>query len=498
MAHGAAHSERESMKEGRKSAAPDGRNIGMSPPHAAAPAAPSVATAGPVVVVGGGWAGLAAAVELTRQGRAVTLVESARQLGGRARCTRFGALRVDNGQHLVLGANHQLLGLLRTLGVDEAAVFRRQPLRLWMKRPHARDVRLRTPAAPAPLHLLIGLLGAGGLRLGEKLRALQFWERMRARGFELAQDLSVAALLEQHGQPEPLVQAVWAPLCLASLNTPPPLASAQVFLRVLRESLAGARHCSDLLVPRVDLGTALPGPALDYIERHGGKVILGRRVVGLETQGEAVAGVLCTDGRLAAADVVLAVSPVACRRLLSPHPRLRAIAAQVAGLRAEPICTVYLQYPPDTRLPFDMIGLLGGTGQWVFDRATCGQDGLMSVVISAGGPHMELSNAALAERVAAELAAAFPRWARPERSLVIREKRATFACRVGVDALRPDCATPMRGLWLAGDYTATGLPSTLEGAVRSGIECAHVLLHGATSGAAAPMQALQAAAVAVN
>src|SRR5690606_15519501 len=128
--------------------------------------------------------------------------------------------------------------------------------------------------------------------------------------------------------------------------------------------------------------------------------------------------------------------------------------------------------PPKTRLPNDMIGLLGGAAQWVFDRALCGQPGLMAAVISTDGPHMGLDNGALIRQAAAELARHFPHWPAPEHGLVVREKRATFACRAGSDNLRPAHATPVQGCWLAGDYTATGLPATLEGAVRSGLQCA--------------------------
>jgi hydroxysqualene dehydroxylase len=441
---------------------------------------PSPAAPGPeraaVVVVGGGWSGLAAAVELARHGVAVTLLESARQLGGRARCARFGRHRVDNGQHLLLGANRAVLALLRVVGVDATRVLLRRPLELRVRRGQADEFLLRTPSLPAPLHLLVGLAQARGISVRTKLRAIRMLQRLRKGEFRLAQDVSVAALLDQHGQPPALRAMLWDPLCVAALNTDPAEASARVFLRVLQESFHAPRSNSDLLIPRCDLGTLLPAPAVDFVEGHGGKVILGERVKGITIKGGAIAGVELAGRSLAAQHLILAVPPVACRRLLNSHAALRPTAGQLARLDSEPICTVYLEYPPETRLPTPMLGLTGGIAQWVFDRSIGGLPGVLAVVISARGPHMRMSNAALVQAVDEELARCLPQLGELRNSLVIREKRATFSCRVDVEGLRPGPDTPVRGCWLAGDYTATGLPATLEGAVRSGTDAARAVL----------------------
>lgn len=450
---------------------------------------PDPAHPGRVLVVGGGWAGLAAAVELTRHGVPVTLLESARQLGGRARCVRFGEHRVDNGQHIMVGAYRATLGLLKTLGVPESRAFLRRPLWLQVKSAAGSDMRLSAPALPAPLHLAFALLTARGLPLPDKLKTVGFWHRLQRDGFRLEQDISVTELLARHRQPLSVAQTLWEPLCLATLNTPPHQASARVFLRVLQEAFDTRRRDSDLLIPRTDLGAILPEPAFDFIERHGGTVMLGRRVTGLRLDRERITGVETTDTMIKADQVILALPHTACRRLLAPHPPLAPIAQRLAELASEPICTVYLRYPPAARLPGEMVGLLDGAAQWVFDRALCGQPGVMAAVISAGGAHMELDNTTLTSQVAGELARAFPHWPAPEGSLVIREKRATFACRPDSDRLRPVHATPVPGCWLAGDYTATGLPATLEGAVRSGVECARRILEKSPSaGADRPVQ----------
>ncbi len=431
----------------------------------------------PVVVVGGGWSGLAAAVELTARGLPVTLLEAARQLGGRARRVPFDGLCIDNGQHLLLGAYRETLGLLGRLGVAESDAFLRQPLSLRLVRRGRPEVHLRSPPGlPAPLHLVWGLLQCAGLSAGERLRALGLCLHLLRTGFRLPGDIPVARWLTSRGQPAAVIEALWAPLCLAALNTPPSQASTRVFLRVLQDTFARRRSDSDMLLPRMDLGAVLPDPAMAFIERRGGSVRFSTRVTGLRIHQQRVRGVRTAGGEIAAEHVILAVPPVPARRLLKPHSDLLPIAERLGAMIHEPTCTVFLRYPAQTSLGSPLLGLVGHTAQWVFDRALNGQPGLMAVVISGSGPHMELGLAALARQVQAELAALFPHWPAPLGQRVICERRATFACRPDAQALRPAHRTPVDGLWLAGDHMDTGYPATLEGAVRSGLQCAQHIL----------------------
>jgi squalene-associated FAD-dependent desaturase len=435
-----------------------------------------------VVIVGGGWAGLAAAVELCQHGARVTVLEAAPQLGGRARGldSTLNGQRIDNGQHLLLGAYRETLRLLNILGVPEASVFERRPLQLVYKAFRHPDIRITCPSLPAPLHLVTALLNAEGLTLAERLNALSICRGLLRSGFKIDDDISVAAWLSHHKQSPALIRALWEPLCLAVLNTPLHNASVQVFLRVLQDAFTRSRSDSDLLLSRVDLGNTFPEPARRFIEQHGGTVKLSHRAKGLTVQNNAVRNVSVNDYGIAADHVILAIPPNACQRLMEPHTVLHGIAQRLGEISHEPICTVYIQYPPQTRLEMPMIGLLDTTTQWVFDRALYGQPGLMAAVISGPGPHMAMSKSELSAHVASELARVFPHWATsehgPKHSLVIREKYATFACRPGINTLRPGAATPVRGCWLAGDHTDTGYPATLEGAVRSGVECARLII----------------------
>ncbi len=432
---------------------------------------------GSVAVVGGGWAGLAAAATLADAGLAPTLLESAPRLGGRARTVdaTFGA--VDNGQHLLIGAYRALLDLLAMLGVDEAQVLERRSLRLHMSDlVGARDVVVDVPALPAPLHLAKALTSARGLGLGERLAAVRFTGWLQRSGFDI-EDRPLGGLLVERGQPPRLTRALWEPLCLATLNTPLATASARLFARVLQRTFTGHRSHCDLLLPRTPLGAVLPEPAAAFIATRGGTVRTGARVVALETRDGALEGLRLDDGsRLACDHVVLALPPHALATLLDGQNALAGLAGALHAFAHQPICTVYLRYRHAVDLDGPLRGVLGGTTQWLVDRSATGTPGVVAAVVSADGPHMAHDRATLAQRVGAEVARLFPAWAAPVESLVIREKRATFASVAGIEAHRPPAATPLAGCWLAGDWTATGLPATLEGAVVSGVQSAHAVV----------------------
>lgn len=420
-----------------------------------------------IAVIGGGWAGMAAAVELAERGLPVTVFEAARQLGGRARGVAVDGRVLDNGPHLLLGAYRESLRLLEKVHGGPPPLLRR-PLHLEL--PGA--FRLRLPPLPAPLHLAAGLTFARGLTWKERLAAARFMESLKRAAFRLERDASVDTLLRAHGQEGALSRFLWEPLCLAALNTPPAIASAQVFANVLRDSLGGKGDACDMLLPRADSTALFPAPAADYVKRRGGDVRLGAPV---RTISKREGGYeLATDeGRARFGHVVCAVPPQRLAALLAGFPELAGTVGKAAAFRYQPIYNVYLQYPPATRLPQPLLGMAGGLGQWVFDRGwTHGQDGLLAVTLSGEGVHEKLDHGELATQVAQELApltgSAAPRWRR-----VVAEKRATFACTPNL--ARPASETALPGLVLAGDYVEGDYPATLEGAVRSGVAAARSL-----------------------
>jgi len=432
-----------------------------------------------VVIIGGGWAGLAAAVALSQQASIkVNLYESARQLGGRARRVPFNKLRVDNGQHLLIGAYHDTFQLLEFLGVDLNDKFLRQTLDLNIISPLQRQtVKLKAIRLPAPLHLMFALLTCRGFSLIERLRAMQFGARLFMHGFKFKTDISVAELMHRYKQPARLVEKFWEPLCIAIMNTPIAQASAHIFLRVLHDCFRNHNSDSDLLYPRDDLGSLLPDPATEFIEKQNNTINLGQRVTRLEIDKDKLYGILIDEQMVDADHVIIATAPHACHKLIATHPSLQALSQQLDQYHYQPICTIYLQYPAETTTGHHMLGMLGGHAQWLFDRAIYNQPGLMAVVISSDGPHMQLDNEQLIAQIKKEIALLYPDWPEASDAMVIREKRATFHCSSDINHSRPQNKTPVEGLWLAGDYTDTGYPATLEGAVRSGLQCAQQIIN---------------------
>jgi squalene-associated FAD-dependent desaturase len=429
----------------------------------------------PVVIIGGGWAGLAAALELNAHHIPVALFEAAPQLGGRARNAPFGKQTVDNGQHLLIGAYSEILRLLAVMGIAESELLLRTRLCLRVLEGNE-ELLMRPPPLPAPLHLAWAQLTAGGLSLEERLHALTMSLRLMLSGFKLQEDISVAALLAQHRQGVTLTRRFWEPLCLATLNTPIHQASARVFLRVLQDSFTRHRHDADLLIPRVPLGELFPQRAADYLTGRGAAIQLRQRAGALHIEDDRIEAVTVAGEQRKCSELIIATAPHAAAHLLDGHSLLTPLRRQIAALDSQPITTLYLQYPAGHQLQEPMLGMSGTVSQWLFDRRHCGQPGLIAVVISAKGPHDGWDHETLTAHVLQEIRTQFPDWPQPLETRVISEKRATFKCSVGIEARRPGNATPVQGLWLAGDYTDTGYPATLEGAVRSGVQCARQII----------------------
>jgi hydroxysqualene dehydroxylase len=412
---------------------------------------------------------MAAATELAQRDIPVVVFEAARMLGGRARRVEINGVALDNGLHILIGAYRETLRLIElTRRPPEASGLVRMPLEL-IVHPH---FHLRAPRLPAPLHLAAALICARGLDLAARMKAAAFIAAMRRQSFRLETDTSVENLLASYRQPPSVTRYLWNPLCISALNTQPHEASAQIFLNVLRDSFNGMRSDSDLLLPSMDFSALFPERAAVFLTAHGGSVQTGvtveavrRRADGFELTAE--------DGRFS--HVILAVSPHHLDALIAPHTELAGVSKLLQAFSYQPIYSVFLQYPPGTRLPFRMGGIEATYSQWLFDRGRLsGQDGLIGVVISASGAHQELEQGELARRVHAELSVHFPGLGEPRWQRVIAEKRATFTCSVGLR--RPTNRTPIPRLYLAGDYTASDYPATLEAAVRSGVACANLVL----------------------
>ncbi len=434
------------------------------------------------VVVGAGWAGCSAAVELAHAGYQVTMLEAARTLGGRARAVAMQGRSLDNGQHILLGAYSETLRLMRKVGVDPAQALLNLPLQ--MRYPlDSGGMDFHAPRLPAPLHLAVALFRTSGLTGEDKMALARFSTSARWMGWRLHDDCSVSELLDRFDQTDRLTALMWRPLCLAALNTPPERASAQVFLNVLRDSLGARRASSDMLLPRTDLSDLFPMEAAAFIGARGGSVRTGATVKAVTRAGSQwrvdASGSASEGACNVLADAVVLAGGAPSTAPLLEQLGCGAVAAKLNAFTYEPITTCYLQYPSGTALALPFYALvdtpaLGHWGQFVFDRGQldAGQSGVLAVVISASGAAAALERAVLGAAIADQLATVFarPELAAPDWAQVVTEKRATFACTPGL--VRPENDVGLTGLAIAGDYTASDYPATLEAAVRSGVGAA--------------------------
>ena len=415
-----------------------------------------------LAVVGGGWAGLATAVHATRAGRKVTLFEMAPQLGGRARQIDSHGLVLDNGQHILIGAYAETLALMRHVGVDLGRALKRTPLHIAY--PDGSGLKMRS-GAPVPAFIR-AVWNYTGWSRGDKWALMSTAARWALGGFKGPPSGTVAHLT--HHLPATVRDALLDPLCVAALNTPAPQASAQVFLRVLKDALFGGHGSADLLLPRWKLSALWPDPAARWLGRAGAQLRLSRRVDAITRAGSGWQ----IDGE-PFDRVVLACTAAEAARLAEPHATEWSALAR--GLRYEPIVTVYA-HSADTQLPQPMLALRNDAhapAQFVFDLgALSGMEGVLAFVISGAAPWVERGNDATLAATLRQGQQALATYLRsPLTGLrAVTEKRATFLCTPGLQ--RPGMAI-RAGLHAAGDYVDGPYPATLEGAIRSGRDAAH-------------------------
>lgn len=420
-----------------------------------------------IAVVGAGWAGLATAVQATRQGQAVTLYDTAPQPGGRARSTDIGGLLLDNGQHILIGAYRDTLDLMRSVGAEPERLLCRMPLELV----DAQGRGLRLPPGAPWLSFARGVVAHRGWSLRDRLALLGAAGRWLVQGFRCDPALTVHNLTA--GLPPAVRDELVDPLCVAALNTPAEQASAAVFLRVLKDALFSGRGSADLLLPRAPLQALLPAPAAQWLHSQGATLQWRRRVQSLAASP--AGGGWQVDGERFDAVVLACGANEAARLVNGIAPGWSQIAA---AFDYEPIVTTWLK-AEDARLPAPIVALAADDerpAQFAFDLGQLGQPpGLLALVASGARACVARGMEASAELMRRQLEQAFG--AAPWRGSlqvlkVIAEKRATFLC---TPRLQRPPALIAPGLVAAGDYVEGPYPATLEGAVRSGLAAAQRL-----------------------
>jgi len=453
-----------------------------------------------VLIVGGGIAGTAAALQCARGGAAVTLLESRGRLGGAAFSFTRDGLRVDNGQHVFLRCCTAYRDLLEDLGAAEMVTL--QPrLTIPVLAPGGRRARLRRNRLPAPLHLAGSLARYRFLSPGRRAGAARALRALRAIDYRdpAVDRLSFGDWLREHDQDDQAVAALWELIVRPTLNLDPREASlaqvAQVFqVGLLRDAAAG-----DVGYARVPLSEIHDVAARRALERAGVEVHLRRGATAVVPQADGFRVEVSGNPTLSAEVVVLAVPPDRAARLLPGEARID--VGRLARLGRSPIVNLHVVYDrPVLDLPF-AAGVRTPV-QWVFDRTRSAglSDGqYLAVSLSAADEELAMSSEDLRRRYLPALAELLPRaaGARVRTFFVTREHSATFRALPGARALRPGARTSLPGLLLAGSFTDTGWPATMEGAVRSGHAAAAAALEalsrprGAAGGNGAALPARQ-------
>jgi squalene-associated FAD-dependent desaturase len=437
------------------------------------------------VVVGAGFAGLSAAVRLTQHGARVLVLEARARLGGRATAfaDRDTGELVDNGQHVLFGCYTETLAFLQEIGAS--GHVRIEPgLRVTMIDRAGRRSRLECPALPPPLHLLAGVFEWDALTWADRLAVLHMAGPIRRARRELRPGATaiaaspgetVEAWLVRNGQTHRIREMLWEPLALAALNQPVNQAAAPLFARVLAEAFGSGPQAAAIVMPTRPLHLMYAEPAREYIEARGGLVRTGAPAQLTIRSGATAPIEVEAVGERWRADVTISAVPwFALRELISGDiSPLEDVMGRAALMASSPIVTVNLWFDrdvlADVQAPF--VGLPGRSMQWVFDKRAVfgGEASHLSLVSSGASPLVAMTNAELIALAHDELLDALPmvREAALVRATVVREPRATFSLAPG-QPIRPQTVTPVRGLYLAGDWIDTGLPATIESAVRSG------------------------------
>jgi squalene-associated FAD-dependent desaturase len=454
-----------------------------------------------VAVVGGGLAGITAAIALAEIGARVTLLESRPRLGGATSSFSRGGLTVDNGQHVFLRCCTAYRGLLARLGMT-GSVALQDRFDVTVLRPGGR-ARLRRTALPGPLHMGQALAGYRHLSYAERLLvvpAALAMTRLDPASPELDSQ-RFGDWLAAHWQGEHARRALWDLFTVSALNVPGDEANLALAATVVKTALLSARDAADIGIPAVPLGDLHGQAAAGLLGRLGAQVRLGAKAVAVEalpsdgflirladrggTAGSNGGEVIRADG------VVLAVPPETAGFLLPPAAGHGGTAPPGPGperwlqIATSPIVNVHVIYDRRvTRLPF--AAAVDSPVQWVFDRT--GPSGLregqyLAISLSAADAYADVPAAQLQERFLPALAELFPAaaQARVVDCFVTRERRATMRQVPGVGRLRPGAATAVPGLVLAGAWTDTGWPDTMEGAVRSGLNATRELRRGLSS-----------------
>ncbi len=431
-----------------------------------------------VLIIGGGLSGLSAAVDLTSRGYSVLLLEQRQHLGGRAYSfvdETTGDV-VDNGQHLMMGCYKETRGLLKTIGSDHLATL--QPnLRIDFLHPRNGIASLSCPNLPAPFHILVGMMGLKTLPFADRMKLLKVGLQLQRSPASIEPELAsltVDQWMTKLGQSEENKKYLWDIIAIGTLNDDPHTVSALLFYRVLRTAFLGAKENSSMLIPRAGLSQLFAEPAVKYLRLHGSEVQTNSEVEKILSEGNSLRGIYCGGNEIEANAYISAVPYYAIDTLLGDEKH----NGYGGKFESSPIITINL-WLDKVIVEQEFLAMLDSHIQWIFNKTKIyGNDSstgqYLSLVISGAAEYVDLTKEQLVEIAFKELQDAIPlaRQAKIVHSFIVKEKRATFSPKPGSEAHRPFARTRFRNFFLSGDWTNTGFPATIEGAVMSGIKAA--------------------------
>jgi squalene-associated FAD-dependent desaturase len=441
----------------------------------------------PVVVLGGGLAGIAAACELAAAGRKVLLIEKRPFLGGRAFSFPEPETghEIDNGQHVFLGCCHAYIALLERLGVS-GQTHLAASLDVPVYDRSGRRGILRGANLPAPLHLVPSLLRYPHLGWLDRLRVLyggiciQLTDRYRNTA--TLESETFADWLGRHGQSEAAIAEFWNLITLPTLNDDISAVSAAMGLMVFQEGVFADRASSGIGFAKVGLSQLVSEAARRFISSRGGQVQLGTGIRSIRVDDGLISGVETSTGLVRGAAYVSTLPPDVLLPLLPTDLAADGFFGRLARIDHAPIVALHVWY--DRPVMDDALACFSGSSlQWVFNKTRMQGEGdrdgqYICVSISGAWDFAQTPRSQIETELLAELARALPRArsANVRRALVIKHPHATFRCLPGVNRLRPQTQSPLPNLLLAGEWVQTGWPGTMEGAVRSGAAAARKLI----------------------
>lgn len=431
---------------------------------------------GSVVVAGAGLAGLAAAVGLVAAGKKVTLLESTQKGGGRAYSFPHSFTKssgkqfsLDNGQHIMLGCYHQTFKFLERVNSLHLLKIQ-EKMEVNMTDRYRNSFRLRSGYLPYPLDLLQALLGFDHLSFKQKVSAIAFITKLRFVNPEKLKKITVAEWLRSEGQTNELFSGIWDILCTGAMNSSTDQASAEVFARILKVIFLEGKRNARIVVPGVDLSALFVERAIWYIEAGGGEVRFSEPVQAIEASAGRVRSVITRGGRIEEPEaLILAMQAHSLQKIVGIDEFIPGIGGY--EMQYSSITSFHLHIENYT-LPHDFIALIDSPVQWVFSHGE-----YISTVTSASTDWESMREEEIVALIKSELNTYLGITdANITSHKMIKEKRATFVC--GGENLnhRPGTVTQLKNLFLAGDWTDTGLPATIEGAIQSGHSAAEKVL----------------------